>query len=252
MVEAALRNIFHEQIDIAEEIEPNLFRIVFEKLNNGIEAAFALPDLTHPDIEFIYQLKNNAAVFSAFKTHKLQSEIFEQLFDENGELKSFANFKADAQPFVEKDHKHLETEYDTGVLRARNAAKWKEFERDADLFPNLKWLPSTSVEKRESHKLFYNMVLPITHKFWREHYPGDEWNCKCGITNTNEKAWEKIPAIDDGIKPEAGLDSNPGLTGKLFTKTHPYFTKNKKTAKAATKIATQAIKDDRANKELKK
>src|SRR5574344_1506027 len=38
----------------------------------------------------------------------------------------------------------LRTEYDTAILRARQAANWQQFLREADVLPNLKWIPSTS------------------------------------------------------------------------------------------------------------
>jgi F like protein len=179
-------------------------------------------------------------------------ELIKQLIGDDGKLKSFARFKKDTEDIVNKNHKWLETEYDTALLRARNAAQWKEFERDADLYPNLKWTPSTSAERRKMHQLLYGMILPITHSFWKKHFPGDLWNCKCGITNTDEKAWEKIPDIGDGLKPDRGLDSNPALTGELFTKTHPYITKNKKTAKLTAKTAATAIKADKKSKQKKR
>jgi len=249
LVEAALNNIYEGLIDTKGEIEPNLFKIAFEKLVAGIDIAF--PDIseTSPELEFTYQLKHNSAVFAAFKTHKEQNEIARLLLDADGKLKSFSQFKKDTEAIVAKNHRWLETEYDTAVLRARNSARWKEFERDADLFPNLKWTPSTSVEKRTYHIPFYNLVLPISHPFWKKNYPGDLWNCKCGITNTDEGETQ-IPDITAGMTPDKGLGENPAYTGKLFAKTHPVFTETAIPAKQLNKIAEK--KANAAIKQLKK
>lgn len=241
-MESALRNIYEGLIDTDSEIEPNLFKITWDKINSAIDMAFADQGYSNPDIDFIYELKHNAGVFAAFKTHVQQNELVEQLLDENGELKSFAKFKEDTGPWTAKELRYLETEYDTATLRARNAAKWKEFERDADLYPNLKWLPSTSAERRELHILFYNLILPLTDPFWQEHFPGDLWNCKCGITNTDEAVTE-IPDIGKGIKPDPGLDNNPGTSGMLFTGSHPYFKGRKELLPLAVQNANRALID---------
>lgn len=239
-MEAALRNIYEGMIDPETDIEPNLFKLTWDKINSAIDTAFTNQEYSNPDLDFIYELKHNAGVFAAFKTHKQQNELVEQLIGDDGQPKSFAKFKEDTGPWTAKELRYLETEYDTATLRARNAAKWKEFERDADLYPNLKWLPSTSAERREMHVLFYNMVLPIIDPFWLDHYPGDLWNCKCGITNTDEPVTE-IPDIGKGIKPDPGLDKNPGTSGMLFTGSHPYIKGKKKLLPLAVKQSNKVL-----------
>ena len=98
-----------------------------------------------PD-RFIEELRNNNAVFSAFKTHRYQNDIARQLIDpETGQLKSFDRWKRDIQGMT--DHYNgswLETEYNTAVIRAHQAADWKHFEEERDVFPNLQWMPTTS------------------------------------------------------------------------------------------------------------
>jgi hypothetical protein len=105
------------------------------------------------------------------------------------------------------------------------AARYKQFQRDADLYPNLRWTESTSVVKREPHVKLYGLILPIAHPFWQIQYPGSLWNCKCGITNTDEAPNGKLFNIGDDIpEPPAGLDGNPAFTGKIFSLKHPYVT----------------------------
>lgn len=147
-----------------------------------------------------------------------------RLVDDNGQVKPFSQWVKDVQPIASHYNRDwLQTEYSTAIMRARQAAQWRKYERDADLFPNLKWLPSTSIEKREGHTPFYGLVKPIDDPFWKQHYPGNLWNCKCGITNTDDKPSGHIPAAP--YKPAPGLDANPA-TGQLFNvNTHPYKTK---------------------------
>ena len=133
----------------------------------------------------------------------------------------------------------MRTEYNTLVARARFASDWKKFEKNKDLYPNLKWLPSSSIDKRDGHKLFYNKVWPIDDAFWNTNYPGNLWNCKCGIKSTSESA---APAKKHNhSKPSPGLEQNPGKTGKMFTDSHPYIKDASTSDKKVVKEFTEAI-----------
>lgn len=210
-------------MDVTNGIEPNLFNITFNQLNLAVDKGFAGVNFNTPNEDFIYQLKYNNAVFSAFKTHRQQNDLAASLLDANGNLKSFATFKNDVAPIVGKYNQDwLKTEYNTAVIRARQAANFKKFEETKDLFPNLQWLPSTSIERRNFHVKFYNLVKPISDPFWKTNYPGDLWNCKCGITNTDDSVSEETPKAE--YQPTPGLDENPGITGAIFSDTNTYRT----------------------------
>jgi uncharacterized protein with gpF-like domain len=172
----------------------------------------------------VQQLRTNTAVFAAFKAHRQQNDLAAQLLDQDGKLKSYAQFKTDTQALVtDYNQNWLKTEYDTAVIRARMAARFKEFERDADLYPNLKWTKSTSVEKREIHEKLYGLVLPITDKFWTKFFPGNLWNCKCGITATDDEPNGATYKIDSYTEDTPdGLEGNPAFTGAIFSPKHPY------------------------------
>lgn len=224
LIEKALKAIYDELVDVKSDIEPDLYKISVEAMNKAVDKAFAGISHDDPDYEFVQQLKTNNAVFAAFKTHRQQNDIARQLIDDDGKLKSFADFKKDTAAIVgDYNLNWLRTEYDTAVVRARMASRFKEFEKDADLYPNLKWTRSTSVHKREVHEKLYGLILPITHPFWTKHYPGNLWNCKCGIRSTDEPENSKlfkIDAYDETVPP--GLEGNPAKTGAIFGKKHPY------------------------------
>lgn len=224
LVEKALFNIYKKKVNVKTEIEPNLFNITYKQLNLAVDKGFAGIEFNKPNDEFIYQLKHNNAVFSAFKVHREQNDIALQLLDGDGKLKSFAQFKKDAQNIDAEYQKYLKTEYSTAVIRARQAANFKKFEEDKELFPNLKWLPSTSISKRDLHKPFYNLVKPIDDPFWKSNFPGNLWNCKCGLTNTDEPSDEDQPKMD--YEPAPGLDENPAFTASIFNNEHNTYLNN--------------------------
>lgn len=233
-----LNRLRSKGFDVDKDIEPDLFAHTFDKLEEALDV-FGKPDWGTPDRDFLEALRHNEAVFAAFKTHKQQKELHSMLTDKEGKMKSFDQFRKDTETILTNYNVNwLRTEYDTAVRRARFAADWKRFEKDKDLFPRLKWLPSVSVSKREGHKAFYNRVWDADDPFWATNYPGNLWNCKCGITSTDTPATEgKTPHSHD--KPEPGLDKNPGITGEMFTNTHPYIMDADKAADKAVKKFVQ-------------
>ena len=218
------------------DIDPDFFSFTCNELDKAVDEAFPAIDYNSPDQEFAEQLKTNNKVFAAFKAHRQQNDVARLLLDQDGNLKPFEQFRQDVNKllgFYNRDW--LRTEYSTAVVRARMAARFRQFERDADLYPNLKWMKSTSYDQREKHVRLYGLILPINHPFWENVFPGDEWNCKCGITNTDQPENSGKFGIDKLKYPPhpAGLEGNPAKTGKIFGDKHPYRAEAYKGAKKA-------------------
>ena len=224
-----LRAIYDRDIDVRTEIEEHIFNETLRLFNEA--TAQGLAESQDPAIitdRFLYELRTNNAVFSAFKTHRMQNDIATQLIDPvTGRLKSFDRWRLDIKGMT--DHyciQWLQTEYDTAVIRAHQAADWKHFLEEADVFPNIRWMPTTSVTPDPLHQHYWEkkLTLPINHPFWDEHHPGDRWNCKCSLEQTDDPV--NASALDGYTPPlpMPGLDNNPAKDGKLFSDTHPYIT----------------------------
>ena len=155
----------------------------------------------------------------------MQNDIARQLIDpETGRLKSFDRWKLDIKGMTDHYvHSWLQTEYDTAVIRAHQAADWKRFLEEADVFPNIRWMQTTSLTPDPLHEHYWSkrLTLPINHPFWDEHHPGDRWNCKCSLMQTDEPV--NAEALEGWTPPlpMPGLDNNPAKDGKLFSDTHP-------------------------------
>lgn len=223
----ALVNIYQKKYGNGKEIEPTLFektKEIFEgAISKGVkQSSFSI------DTAFKHQLTHNMWVFSAFRTHKMQRDIAKYLLNEKGELKTFTKFVKDVAPYIKHTNRlWLETEYNTAVLRAHQAADWRKFVDERDVLPNLEWQPSTSTNPGEDHRPYWFTCLPIDHKFWKQHRPGDRWNCKCSLRNTDKEP-TPVPAdtIIKGSEPQRGLESNPGEKGEIFSNNHPYYPEN--------------------------
>ena len=241
VIDRALRRIYAEDFNPADEIETNLFYHTLDALNEATEKGFGKISYNHPDYEFLQEIKYNNAVFAAFKTHRQQNDLFAQLCGEDGTPKSFAQFKKDVEPIIGNYNINwLQTEYTTAIKRSRLAVQLKQFEKEKHIYPNLKWLPSMAAVPRESHKPFYNRVWAQSDPFWKSHRPGDEWGCLCGLTSTDEPVTEGNINAQDMPVASPGLDNDPNEDKRLFSETHPYIKNGYGSLKARRELAEQA------------
>ena len=198
-------------------------------MRTGIESAFkaAGVEFGKKNIDFINQFKYNASVFSAFKNHRQTGEIVSLLTDADGKLRSFSQFRKEANQ-VSKDYnqKWLQTEYNTAVRAARAAANYKKYLESADLYPNLEYMLSTAPDKsrRKIHEGWVGTVLPIEHPWWDTHMPPSDWNCQCSVAPT-DKPETAVPAVEDPKNPV--FRNNPGKTAQFIKLAeHPYVKGN--------------------------
>ena len=240
MVIEAARRIYDNQESVSE-LDVQMYEAVLASFHNAI--AEGLADAVSSGTgavndEFLEQLRSSNEVFSTFKVHRMQRDIASQLFTAEGKLKSRSRFVKDVLPVASHHVKAwLRTEYDTAVLRAHQAADWLQFERDKDILPNLRWMPSTSITPGEDHRVFWNTVLPIEHRFWSVHRPGDRWNCKCRLEATDD-APTAVPMVEKNDKknnPARGLENNPAKDGHIFSNKHSYFPSSCSTCPYGTK-----------------
>ena len=220
-----LRKIY-DGFDTANEIEPTMWREILRVINEGTVEGLsqaAVPP-TH-DRMFYQSLRHSNEVFAAFKTHTMGREMASKLLDASGNLKPFDKWVRDVSSIsTHQVGSWLRTEYDTAVIRAHAAADWREFERNKDIMPNLRWMPTTSPDPETSHAAYWKMklTLPVDHPFWDEHHPGDRWNCKCSLEATDAPATPVPDGSAVGL-PQRGLENNPGKDGHTFSESHPYF-----------------------------
>lgn len=139
----ALQRIYGQKMDVEGEIEPNLFHEICRILDDAAADGVAQSEVKQVD-DFLQQLQTNNEVFAAFKVHRMQRDMARLLLDSNGTLKPFEKWVQEVTPIASHQVRHwLQTEYDTAVLRAHQAADWQQFLRERDVLPNLKWMPST-------------------------------------------------------------------------------------------------------------
>lgn len=226
MLRRALRNIYGKSFRPMTDIEINLFNEICDRINEAARKGFDESGAVDPDDDFRAAILRNNEVFAAFKVHRMQNDMAKLLLDSNGNLKPFEQWRKEVMPIASHQvGQWLRTEYNTAVIRAHQAADWQQFEREKDVLPNLRWMPSTSVNPGKDHMIFWGTVRPIDDPFWNEHRPGDRWNCKCDLSSTDDPV-TPVPDFTTKDNPHPGLDNNPGKDGIIFSDSHPYFPKD--------------------------
>lgn len=207
-----------------------VLRVLNEATVSGLlQSKNSVPSVLGHRDSFLAALRHSNEVFAAFKVHSMSERMAARLLNPDGTLKPFRQWADD----VKSISSHyvgawLRTEYDTALIRAHNAADWQQFIRDADVMPNLRWMPTTSPTPESSHRAFWErkLTLPVSDPFWNEHHPGDRWNCKCSLEQTDDPATPELKAEFSGEAPQPGLTNNPGKDGHTFSQDHPYFPKS--------------------------
>lgn len=228
MLQQYLRAIYNG-FDTSRAVEPTMWREVLRVLNEATVSGLLQSSApTHRD-SFLAALRHSNEVFAAFKVHSMSERMAARLLNPDGTLKPFRQWADDVKSIsAHYVGAWLRTEYDTALIRAHNAADWQQFIRDADVMPNLRWMPTTSLTPESSHRAFWErkLTLPVSDPFWDEHHPGDRWNCKCSLEQTDDPPTPELKAEFAGEAPQPGLTNNPGKDGHTFSQDHPYFPKS--------------------------
>lgn len=203
-------------------VSRDLYNKYTGNLRRAVDAVFSGDDA---DTDLALRLKAGVTRFGAFKAFNATQDI-------RTKGRSGAATAADDAENVEKRYNSFQAaEYATAASRARTAKQFAEY-MTADrmrLFPNLRWLPSRSVEVRPEHRIFWNRVWPKTSDFWQKNQPGNLWNCKCDMEETDDPTDipEKLNPKYSSASP--GLKGNPAVTGKIFSDDCSYISKLKDT-----------------------
>lgn len=194
-------------------IHPELFELYKNNFTKAVDGVFG--DEFKP---LSNKLKLNVSKFAAYKAYHLTKQL--KSIDSSDKTK----FKEIATRLVKKFNNWQATENNTVVSRSRTAKQFQEFNQPDNKIPNLEWIHTRSVNPRELHLHFVGTILPKKHPFWLANQPGNLWNCKCDVIETN-KSVTKAPQRE--VAAAKGLEGNPAKTGDVFSDKHPYFAKAK-------------------------
>lgn len=178
-----------------------------------------------PDQSFIDALQDNAYKFAGAKTLDEVLLLSNELTDENGNARSWSEFKNATADITENHRVHwLRAEYNNAMSSAQMASKWDDLVNDDD-FPYLKYITANDGRVRNDHARLDGTILPKESPFWSNYYPPNGWNCRCTVVKMSDLFDDEvtpnsqIPVID---QPDE-FNVNVGTHRILFSPEHPYF-----------------------------
>ncbi|MDR3327753.1 MAG: hypothetical protein LBT04_06490, partial [Prevotellaceae bacterium] len=143
------------------------------------------------------QYKANVSRFAAYKA-AMATKLARTGFEDKTTGKLIPQDKI-AKATLGQFNDWLATEVNTATARARTAKQFDMFNdpQRRRLFGNIKWIDSRSADPRPEHEKFYGHVWAKDDPFWASNQPGNLWNCKCDIEETDE------PVTDNANIPQS-------------------------------------------------
>jgi len=219
-IESGEYDEFNLPVDYYNALTAYLKKAVFE----GFGAT--LDSVSRMDIDLLEELVFNVHVFAAAKDFQQTLELRRLLVDDEGNVRSSREFNRLARETYDNWNDNWgRTEYNTAVGQADMAAKWRDIERNKDVMPNLEYSAVMDPNTSEICAPLDGIIAPVDDPIWDKITPLNHFNCRCLLLQTDQpatpdyqdRAGEVIKTIPDAFQ------NNPGKTGEIFTKDHPYF-----------------------------
>jgi len=218
--------------DVSEyDIPLDLYQATVEYLKDGLYRGYGqtLEEAEGADLDLLTELRENIYMFSAAKNFDELKQMTE-LLTNGDEVRSFDEFKeAATEVFDIHNEDYLATEYQTAIASASSAAKWVDVEEQKDVLPNLRYSAIIDENTSDICLPLNGIVAPVDDPIWNTCTPPNHFNCRCVLLQEDgdatvtpddrkDSAFEKV---DDEM--DEMFKQNPGKTGEIFDKDHPYF-----------------------------
>ena len=76
---------------------------------------------------------------------------------------------------------HLETVFRTNMQMAYGVGRRKAMDDVADILPFWERVAVMDDRTRPTHRAMDGITLPANHQFWDDHYPPDDFACRCSV-----------------------------------------------------------------------
>jgi SPP1 gp7 family putative phage head morphogenesis protein len=180
-------------------------------------------DFDTPDAAMLMRLTSDVWHFSAAKNYQQLRDLTTALKDGEGKLRGWGDYREAAAKVCEKYNRvWMQTEYRFAIAASQTAARWTEFEKEADVIPNLQYQTVGDSSVRADHARLDGVVRPVGDNFWQTHYPPNGWNCRCEAIQAPGGPEMVTQSVPDVPVP-AMFRTNLAQTGVIFPKEHPYY-----------------------------
>jgi SPP1 gp7 family putative phage head morphogenesis protein len=161
------------------------------------------------------KMRQNLIEFAATKTHVLQKE-----------LQSIGKTAGDRTAYEEKAQKYLNLQNGTyldvqaswSARSAQSARQWQEFQRDRDIYPNLKFRTMNDRDVRPAHAALEGLVIAVDDPALDQYMPPLDPRCRCWLEQTRQSVSDSVP----DYHPNPQWTGNTGKTGIIFNDSNSY------------------------------
>lgn len=182
-------------------------------------------DYDTPDYTMLRKLQENVFQFSAAKNYQQLKSLSQALVNDEGKLRTFAEFKTIALQINTDHNLHwLRAEYEMAVSSGQMAAKWTQFEENADIMEKLQFDAINDNQTSPLCRSLDGVIRPINDSFWDIYYPPNHWGCRSSVLQIAHGA---ITELNTTVYPEkmpAMFKTNLAKKGWAFPDGHPYYT----------------------------
>ena len=160
-------------------------------------------------------MRENLLRFAATKTYVQQQEV-----------RTIRKSAADEQTYRTEGRKYLERQNETyldvqaawSARSAQSAREYRDFVRDRDIYPNLRFRTMRDDRVRRSHAELEGLILSIDDPRLDEYMPPLDPRCRCWLEQTREA----VTDFDPEFEPDPQWAGNPGKTGVIFNDRNSY------------------------------
>lgn len=217
--------------------DPKLMQWTHDQLIKGLFGDGAIDETaTSQSPEVVNMMRENVAYFSGFKTYATLREATDQLLDENGQFRSFPDFRKRISAIdATYNRDYLRAEYQHAVASAQMAERWAEIQGSKNELPYLRYVTAGDDRVRPAHAQLDGVVKKVDDAFWNTHYPPNDWGCRCDVEQTDKGEGARELPANYSDERQGMFKSNVGKDGIVFPKSHPYYN-------APAKVADEVAK----------
>ncbi|HLS12211.1 MAG TPA: minor capsid protein [Flavobacteriaceae bacterium] len=177
-------------------------------------------DYDSPDYILRETLKKNVWDFSVAKNNQDNIRLNNLLLDDQGKLRSWSDFKHEAQKVVGTSNRYLRTEYNTVVAGAQMSRLWQDIQKDKHLFPFVQF--DVVEDKRTSDicEPLSDVIMSVDDPVLINYFPPNHFNCRTTVRRLHSGVPTEnynLPDIPKAFK------NNVAVTGEIFTKENAYI-----------------------------
>lgn len=221
-VERLLKQIHSGEIT-ENNLPEDLYLQIAEYLKNALYQGFGSDNFA--ENELLGDLRDNVYLFSAAKTYQFTRECADLLVNKEGEIKPFSQFYAEGQSVYDQYNKDwAQAEYVTTIGQSQMAKQWESIQANKEILPMLTF--STDGAPCEECAPFEGLTAHVDDPVWDICTPLLHFRCECILVPSDDAvAWDQKQIDELPIEENIPEDfrNNPGKTGEIYTKEHPYF-----------------------------